>query len=61
MTNDEKQDLMNFVKRRINGGYDCPETVKALQKIGFKASTIRSYYKIALSLSQEQLAEESNG
>ena len=57
MTNDEKQDLMNFVKRRINGGYDCPEAVKALQKIGFKASTIRRYYKVALELSKEQLVE----
>ena len=61
MTNDEKQDLMNFVKRRINGGYGCPETVKALQKIGFKAGTIREYYKIALSLSQDKVEVAANG
>ena len=48
MTNEEKQDLMNFVKRRINGGSNCRETVKALQRIGFKAGTIRKYYKIAI-------------
>jgi len=46
MTNEEKQDLFNFVKRRINGGYNCRETVKALQKLGFKAGTIRRYYKV---------------
>ncbi len=45
MTNEEKQDLTNFVKRRINGGYNCRETVKLLQKLGFKAGTIRKYYK----------------
>lgn len=54
MTNEEKQDLMNFVKRRINGGSSCPSTVKALQRIGFKASTIRKYYRVALELSKEQ-------
>ena len=48
MTNEEKQDLMNFVKRRINGGYNCRETVKALQKLGFRPSTIRTYYKAVI-------------
>lgn len=50
MTNEEKQDLRNFVRRRINGGYDCAETIKALQKLGFKASTIRRYYKALVSI-----------
>ena len=45
MTNEEKRDLMNFVKRRIKGGYSCRATVKALQKLGFKSGTIRRYYQ----------------
>ena len=45
MTNEEKQYLIGFVKRRINAGSNCRETVKGLQKLGFKASTIRKYYK----------------
>ena len=55
MTNEEKQDLMNFVKRRINGGYNCKETVRALQKIGFKAGTIRKYYKICLCKAESDI------
>ncbi|KKN70420.1 hypothetical protein LCGC14_0431150 [marine sediment metagenome] len=57
MTNEEKRDLMNFVKRRINGGYNCRETVRALQKIGFKAGTIRQYYKIAMLWGNEVESE----
>jgi hypothetical protein len=45
MTNEEKQDLTNFVRRRVSAGFSCPETVKGLQRLGFKAGTIRKYYK----------------
>ncbi len=48
MTNEEKRDLMNFVKRSIAGGYNRLETVKALQKRGFKPCTIRQYYKTVI-------------
>ena len=54
MTNEEKRDLFNFVLRRINGRCSCQETVKALQKLGFKPGTIRKYYKIAAEVEKDE-------
>ena len=48
MTNEEKRDLMDSVKLRVNLGYNCKAIVKALQNIGYKAGTIRKYYKVAM-------------
>ena len=45
MKNRDKDNLHSLVKLEIALGHDMNVAVKAIGKFGFKAATIRKYYK----------------
>ena len=48
MDNQEKDQLRQLVIRKIEMGRSCQETIASLKRLGYKANTIRRYYKTFL-------------